>query len=733
MATGFLLSSQDAKIYMPGILKDAIDLNVPDVEATVRIANSNSTPVFQVNDNEPISSDLLFADEDFFKLFTFKAVEGNLISALKEPMSVVITKSLSNKLFGKENALGKTIKYDNKQELTIRAVLDENRMNSCLSFNAITSNTTRKIIQPNSSEFTNWGIGNFQIFVLLDENVNPNEAINKIAAVTPKNYQKGYLNSRLIPLQTIHFSKLTLYGNNYLRFGNKRNISILGLVAALVLVIALINFINISSSQWQNRIRQTGVIKVIGAKKSNVIFHVLAESFLIFFIAYIFASLLATCCIPLIKSYTGINFNIGLLYSPKFFVFSTFSILGLSIILSLIPAIRISSSKAIDNLKKQIDSKSSSSIFRGTIVTLQFLIAIVLIAFTVLVQKQVNFGKSNMEINQNNIIGIKLTKPLIKKRDLLKTQLMEIPGIEQISFGNYFPGKTVSNGGTIIEQDGKDQFFNFDVINTDADFFKLMGLQLTMGRFFVDSLSSDDGNLVVNEAFVREQKLENPVGMSFKLGMDEHLSEIVGVVKDFHYKPVNQPISSLAIQNNYWSSHCLVNIQTGDFNGLQNTINRIKSITTQLSPAFPVEIAFLDQAVENMYQSELQFRRTFSLFAFCALVICCMGILAMSIFACQNRIKEIGIRKINGAKISDVMAMLNRDFVKWVAIAFLIATPMAWFAMHKWLENFAYKTELSWWIFALAGILALGIALLTVSWQSWRAATRNPVEALRYE
>ena len=203
--------------------------------------------------------------------------------------------------------------------------------------------------------------------------------------------------------------------------------------------------------------------------------------------------------------------------------------------------------------------------------------------------------------------------------------------------------------------------------------------------------------------------------------------------RSFHYKAVNQPIAALVIQNEPNASYCLVKLQTNDFNSLHQTIQELKAAASDLSPSFPVEISFFDQAIENMYQSELQFRRTFSLFAGCAIVICCMGILAMSLFASQRRIKEIGIRKVNGATISEVLAMLNKDFVKWVVVAFLIATPIAWVFMRKWLESYAYKTDLSWWIFALAGLLVLGIALLTVSWQSWRAATKNPVEALRYE
>jgi putative ABC transport system permease protein len=291
----------------------------------------------------------------------------------------------------------------------------------------------------------------------------------------------------------------------------------------------------------------------------------------------------------------------------------------------------------------------------------------------------------------------------------------------------------MSRWSTSQEINGENRQFTYEIFNADSHFFEIIGLKLTQGSFYSKALTTDEHKIVVNETFLRENKIDNPIGFKIGIGMDMHISEIIGVVKDFHYKSVNVPISSLIIKNDQTASYCLVRLQTSDFKSLHQSIQDIKTATAELSPSFPVEISFLDQAVENMYQTELQFRRTFSLFAGCAIVICCLGILAMSLFTCQRRIKEIGIRKVNGARVSEVMTMLNRDFVKWVAIAFVIATPIAYYAMQKWLENFAYKTDLCWWIFALAGLLALAIALLTVSWQSWRAATRNPVEALRYE
>jgi putative ABC transport system permease protein len=277
---------------------------------------------------------------------------------------------------------------------------------------------------------------------------------------------------------------------------------------------------------------------------------------------------------------------------------------------------------------------------------------------------------------------------------------------------------------------GESKQINFDLFSADAKFFEMLGLQLVSGRLYTDDLSSDKKKLVVNETFLRENNITNPLGGTVIMGSSY---EIIGVIKDFHYKPVNQPIAALAIRNESNASYCLANIQTSDFKMLSATINNIKRIVSDLSPSFPVEVSFFDQAIKNMYQSELRFRRTFSLFAGCAIVICSMGILAMSVFSCQRRVKEIGIRKVNGAKIFEILMMLNKDFIKWVGIAFVIACPVAWYIMHIWLQNFAYKTELSWLVFGLAGIIALGIALLTVSLQSWRAATRNPVEALRYE
>jgi putative ABC transport system permease protein len=727
----------EGHMNMPAILKDQIDLNIPEVESTVRIAGTWKAPVFQVENHDPVTSDIITTDPDFFKLFTYEAVEGNLGNALKEPMTIILTETLAQKLFGKGPVLGKSLKINNEKIVTVSAVIKEPKNNSSLSFSSMTSNDTRKIVFPNGGEFVEWGWWNFQLFVLLKEGANPNETAQKIATLFPKDDQgnQNYLKYKLNLFREIYFSDFSLYGNNYMHSGDRKKIMILLMVAALVLIIALVNFVNISSSQWLEKIKQTGVLKVIGADKSSILQSVLTEAFILFLMSLFLAILIVQFSFPFISSSTGIHFNPFLLYKPSFLIVSIAGVFLLSLAFSIIPAMRISSSNAVDNLKKMVEPGATNSIFRGILVSTQFVIAIVLIAFTVLVQKQVNFGSSKLGFNEENIIGIKLTPQLDAKKEVLKKLIQDNPTVGKVSFTQYFPGKITEHWTSNQELNGVKKQLDFDTFNTDANLGSMIGLQIVQGRFFSEDLTTDQHKMVVNETFLRQNKMDNPIGAKFMMGFgqDAALSEIIGVVKDFHYKQVNEPIGSLVIQNEPRASYCLVSLNTKNFNSLNNTIQGIKATTNDLSPSFPVEISFFDQAIENLYQSELQFRRTFSLFAGCAIVICCLGILAMSLFACQRRIKEIGIRKVNGARVSEVMAMLNRDFVKWVAIAFVIATPISYFAMFKWLESFAYKTELSWWIFALAGLLAMGIALLTVSWQSWKAATRNPVEALRYE
>jgi putative ABC transport system permease protein len=729
----YIYGLTEDRIYTPGILKEQIETKIPGVESSLRIGGSWEAPVFQVDDKEPLTSDLIFADDNFFKLFTYQAIEGNLQNALKEPMTVVISKSLSDKLFGSEKAFGKQIKLNNSQQLTVTAVIKEPKANTCLSFNAITSMGTRKIVQNEEGEFTAWNQCNFQTFVLLREGSDPDATSKTILSLFPDKSKVRYKDQELVPLKKIYFSKFTLFGSNYLLTGDKTKVMILVLVALMVLIVAFINFINISAAQWQEKIRQTGVMKVIGAGPGAILRGIITESFLFFLAALLIAIYMVNTFKSTIYDYTGIHYDQNLTFSAGFIITSLILTFIISTILSIIPASRISSSRAVDNLKKTVKTNRVNFSFSGLLVTIQFTIAIGLIAFTLLVQKQIRFGSSSLGMNQENIIGIKLTEQLNQKKEVIKKLLQDNPNVKQVSFSQYYPGKTISEWGTNLILDGEKKEISFNTFSSDARLFDILGLELIMGRFYSDDLISDKGKIIVNETFLKNYDIANPIGGVLEMNRNGYNFEIAGVVKDFNYQPVNRAVAPLAIRNEAYASYCIASLMSEDFKSLNSTVENIKKSLSELSPSFPVEVSFFDKAVQNMYKSELSFRRTFSLLAVCAIVICSMGILAMSIFSCQKRIKEIGIRKVNGARIVEILTLLNREFGKWVMISFIVSIPVAWFAARRWLEIFTYRTEVSWWIFALAGLFAFTIALLTVSWQSWRAATRNPVEALRYE
>jgi putative ABC transport system permease protein len=727
----FLLKKDADAIYTPGILAETIKEKIPGMRSVVRVTAAWDAVVFQSGDKESLNSDLLFADEEFFNVFTYSPIEGNLNDALIEPMSLVISESLAIKLFGQESAIGRPVKYNNDKLFTITAVFREQKQNSCLRFNAVTSIESLRILQPGPGMFTEWGWNSFQTFLLLTKDYEQGNVLSSILQFIPE--EKGergqYSDAGLLPLSKIYFSKLWAF-NDYLVFGNLKKTVTLLMVAMLVLMIALVNFINISSSQWRERIRQFGVMKVLGASKSLIFREITAESFIFFVVALILAIELSSFISPAIHDFTGFNFNDGIIRSPAFVSLSVLCVLGLSIVISILPALRISSSNAIDNLKKNIMKERTRYSSGGALVTLQFAIAIALLSFTILVQKQIGFGITDLGINQDNILGIKLTPQL--KYDVLRSAFEKEPFIDKISFSEYYPGNLISNWGVEIKLEDEKKMVHFDTFCADEDFYSLLGLQLISGRLYSDSLSTDKDKVVVNESFSKTHNIADPLGLTFYTMMGTRAT-VIGVVRDFHHKPMNSEISPLVIRNESQYSYCIVNLNTNDFETLHNTTEKIRKIASDNSPSFPVEVTFIDNAVQSMYTSELKFRRAFMLLAACALVISCLGILAMSISASQKRVKEMGIRRVNGARASEVLLMLNKDLIKWVVVALLISTPVSLYFMNHWLRNYAYKTQVSWWIFALSGSLALVIALISVSWQTLRAASRNPVEAIRHE
>jgi putative ABC transport system permease protein len=725
----FLYRKSPDGVYISGILAETVKDKVPGLKTVVRTAPSWEAPVFQIGNQEPIVSDLLFADVDFFKIFSYEQLEGDLETALNEPLTIVLSSDLSRKLFGAESAIGKQIKYNNGKVLTVSGVFKEPEKNSCMNFSSITSMDTKKILQSQNGEFTEWDWSNFQIFLLLEKGYNPQAIADAILQLIPEKEKGNYSKASLFPFQEIHFSNFNFFGNNF-KLESRKKVLVLLLVATLVLFIALINFINIFSSQLNERIKQTGIMKVLGAGRFIIIINIISESLIFFLAAFLIALQISSAISPIFQNYTGITFNDRIFGSPGFIIISLLVIFSLGILFSIIPALRISKSYVIDNLHKTIGKKKAYSGNRW-LVTFQFTVSIALIAFTILIRKQVTYGTDSFGMNKGNILCINLTPQLRTGMDLLKQTLEKEAAIDEVSFTQYFPGKPISNWGVDLNLKGDKKSIFFDTFCADHDFFNMLGIELVSGKFYSEN-QSDKISLLVNESFIRQYDISDILGKEM-FTLHGKKAEVVGIIRDFHYKPVNEQIAPLIIMDDKAFLWCMVHLKTENFEALDRTMKHVKKIVSEISPSFPVEISFLDSAIQNLYTAELRFRRTFLILAMAAIGICCMGILAMSMSECERRVKEFGIRRVNGAKVSEIMVMLNKRLVRWVIIAFLIATPFSWYLMTLWLRNYVYKTEISWWIFVFAGFAALIIAVLTVSWQTIRAATRNPVDSLRYE
>jgi putative ABC transport system permease protein len=535
----------------------------------------------------------------------------------------------------------------------------------------------------------------------------------------------------LQPLTDIHTNtKIDKWGA-----ANPKNIWILISIAIGILLIACVNFVTLAVSRSANRSREIGIRKVAGSNKFQLVYQFLSESLLTTFISAIFGLLLANLLLPFFNQLAGKSLSFSFIRYPEIPVLLIVVIILTGLLSGLYPALVISGFKPIEVLKNKLRF-SGSNIFTKSLVSFQFVLSIGLIISTITIFKQLSFLQTkNLGFDKGNVVmintlGIDIQKnyPFFKQSLISDSHILGV-STSYIGLGN---GEG-QMGRRYVFDEKEESVIEYPV---DPDFLNVMDIKLVAGRNFNREIASDSVNsVIVNEALVQNVWGIGPeaaIGKEFK-GKGENAGKtIIGVSKNINFEDLTRTVRPQMFLNtsNFKPSVIFVRISPGDPSPALAVLNKA---WRTLSPDFPFQYNFVDQKFDDFYKSEQRWANIIIWAGGISIFLACMGLIGLISLAVVNRSIEIGIRKVNGARVSEVITMLNSDFVKWVAIAFVIATPVAYYAMHKWLENFAYKTTLSWWIFALAGVLALGIALLTVSWQSWRAATRNPVEALRYE
>ena len=724
-----LINSEDNTSSIDYRAKDILLQNYPEIENGCLVQILNRPVPVQVDGQATYLNSIMSVDNNFFKVFTIPFITGNQEKPFSTLTSAVITQSTAKSLFGAENALGKEIMYQNGIPLTITGVVEDFPENSSISA-AILVNAENE-----SFKFSRWiGDGNdlstyrwpFRIYLQLNKNADRENLVAKI------NSNAQILDPYLTKIDFLALKDMYLFDSTNgsgTKRGNIGLMRLLGVIALIILTLAVINYINLTIAQQNQRNKDTGVKKAIGAFRQNILLHFICESVIVSVFAFFVALIFLWILLPLYHSLFETTLNFDLLFKFPYILVLLFSIVIIGIVSGSGPAVVLSGVNPVRILSGSAGTLKNKSVFRNSLTIFQFTISIVLIFCVMVVQRQISYVKhTNPGFREDQLLRVDvpgIQNNDIQKATLLLDELRKSPQIKSLSVSSGVPGQVNQWMGSNMENTDKNMMVPCLIV--DTAFIKTFGLEIIKGR---DLQPGDDGKVCYfNESAYKHFEFDNLENKRFNNfgGFD-----IIGVVKDFHYSSMREAIGPLCIlvTSNFGPNAINVRLEG---NNIVQGMNFIRETWQELLPSYPFKYQFYDQWFDSMYRSEEKFAKTIGFFAILAIVISCIGILGLAIFSSERRIKEIGIRKVNGAKVSEILTMLNKDFVKWVIIAFVIATPVAYFAMNKWLESFAYKTSLSWWIFALAGLLALGIALLTVSFQSWKAATRNPVEALRYE
>jgi len=689
----------------------------PEIEeiACVDISDSRS---IKFNENEFKNVLVRSATPSIFKFFSYPVVLGNSSDFLKAPNTIVITQSLSERIFGKTSPIGEKITID-KTDYQVTGVIKNLPVNTDLQFAALIPSNF-----DGTGELVDWG----DYFVYIRTvNSNVDELKTKIANLTDEKYADllkqigGFkLVHHLQPLKTIHFENSLLADSPK---GNKTTVYVFSVIALLILIIAGINYNNLTLAQLEKRDREFSIRKTIGCGKTWIYYYIISESVLNVLLAAIISVGLATILFPMFNQLTDKNFDLISVVKIAFPLMGVFIVFG--IITGLYPAFKTT--------KIQSVKKHGFSLFGKSLVTFQNAVAIVMIAGLFMIWNQVHFMKNaDLGFNKNQLLAISIPNEPEKfpGKEVLRQEFLSLPEITALSFGGggTLLGETGNWMKAIIankDDNGNDVQFVLNQPDIDENYIDLFGIELIKGRNFSATIPGDvENSVIVNETYAGMMGWDDPVG---KILDETPPQTIIGMVKNFHFDALNNPIEPLKFK--MLSGQPAYLFVKTDPKNIQQLKEKWKSIFADE----PFEFHFVDQHMASLYQKDEKEMAVFSWLTIIAVLISCMGLYGLASHFIINRTKEIGIRKVNGAKTIEVISLLNKGFIRWVIIAFVIATPVAYFVMQKWLGNFAYKTTLSWWIFALAGFLALGIALLTVSWQSWRAATRNPVEALKHE
>ena len=716
----------------PAGMPAGLKAEMPVVENSVRIQPSN-TMLLETRNKKFEEQRVFYADPSFMDVFSYPLVKGDRATALKQVDAVLITQEMATKYFGNEDPIGKVIRKDNKENVVVTGVLAHIPANSDLQFDFVLPMTSlaRTNDDLKNSVWTNF---NFYDYLQLDKNFNPSAAnllslekqINRVFHKYSPDMKATF---QLQPLTKIHLSPEKL--GDLPGHGNAQYVNIFFVIAILILVVACINFMNLATARSARRAKEIGLRKVAGAIRGQLIVQFLSESVFISFLSFLLALGIVIMFLPIFNQLADRKLVIDILDAKLWL-----SLFGIALLTGLIsgsyPALFLSGFNPVKVLKGNVKSMGGNLLFRNALVVAQFVVSIVLLVGTVVIYNQLKFIKDrNPGFEKANLLYIPMTGDIWNKQQALKNELNRNPLTNDFTIITELP-TNLGDWTVSVNWDGKDTRSQLavPVMTVNEDFTRTFRMKLVAGRSFSRAFKTDSTSYMINEKMAGTMGLNARTAVGKPLTLRGNRGIIVGVVKDFNFKPIKQAIEPLILRFNKDDGFVVVRTSPGKTSA---TIQALATISRELNPAYPFKFDFLDQDMANLYKGEHQMGNIFNLFAALGIFISCLGLYGLSAFMAEQRTKEIGVRKVLGASVLDLVYLLSSGITRLILIAIVVAIPVSWCAMNYWLAGFAYHINVSWWIFFTASLAALCIAWATVSFESIKASLVNPIKSLRTE
>jgi putative ABC transport system permease protein len=715
----------------PGLLAQEMKKSLPEVQYAATYSGWGDHGTFQVND-KVLKEQGDFATEDFFKVFSYPLVEGSAATALNTPVSIALSRKMAVNLFGSvEQAVGKTVRYNDRQEFMVSAVFEDLSAHSSWHFDYLINYYWLLRDYPGILDWNN--VAPYTTIVL-QPSANPDQFRNRIRHFMD-NLNTKQSADYWVELEMQRFDQMYLHGDfvdKQIGGGRIEYVNLFRVVALFILLIACINFMNLTTARSVKRAKEIGIRKVSGALRSSLIGQFIGEAVLLVFIATFFALVLAKVTLPFFDTITRKDMNLPL--ASVVFWLQLMGIMLLTGVLSgIYPALVLSSFDPVRILKAARMMGGGSQLFRKGLVVFQFTLSMLLITATVLVSRQLEYMQhAHLGFDRDRLVYLPLEGNLVRDYALFKDRALQLPGIAQVTNTSASPVGFDDYWVNEMDWDGKDPHdkIAFLWVSSGYNLVKTMGLELLEGRDFSPGYASDTTDYLVNETAIQFMHYKNPIGKP--LTFQGKKGKILGVLKDFHLSSLQNKIYPLVVSYSRPEEGGKILIRT-ERGKTSEAIAGLSALSSELNPAFPFTYTFTEEAYQQLYKSESMVQELARYFAGLAIAISCMGLLGLVIFTAEQRLKEIGIRKVLGAGTASIFRLLSKEFMSLVGVSILLATPLAWWGLHEWLKGYAYHVSLDWTTFLWSGLLVLLIALATISYQSMRAALVNPVKSLRAE